>query len=124
MLYPASQTNALSGFPTWACLPAHPKMKLSNPFAFGPTQVTLWTTAVYLALIASLVIVHETVPAAPAESSLPPGVNLTEAWADLQAITGQYHPYNSRANDDVRRHLIDRATEILQRNGVDFDVAG
>ncbi|KAF4121923.1 Peptidase family M28 [Geosmithia morbida] len=99
-------------------------MKLSNLFTFGPAQVTLWTTTVYLAIIISLVVVHEIVPSAPSDASLPSGVNITEAWLDLQNITTHYHPYNSRANDGVRAYLIERSKEILNRNNATYDVVG
>lgn len=93
-------------------------MRLGNPFAFRPGPVSFWTSLVYLIIILSLVYVHETVPPAPSQRDLPEGVNLTEAWSDLQAITRQHHPYNSHANDVVRDYLLRRLREILDRNGV------
>lgn len=95
-------------------------MKLGNPFAFRPGPVSFWTTVVYLAVIISLIYVQETVPPAPSEKALPQGVNLTEAWLDLQAITRSYHPYNSHENDVVREYLMRRSTEILERNSVEY----
>ncbi|PHH75851.1 hypothetical protein CDD80_2016 [Ophiocordyceps camponoti-rufipedis] len=95
-------------------------MKLGNPFAFGPGPVTFWTTAVYLAVVIPLIYVHETVPPAPAGDALARGLNLTEAWMDLQTITKTYHPYDSRENDGVRRYLLQRVSKILDRNGVDY----
>ncbi|OAA51924.1 Peptidase family M28 family [Metarhizium rileyi] len=95
-------------------------MKLGNPFAFRPGPVSFWTTVVYLAVIIPLIYVQETVPPAPPEEALPQGVNLTEAWLDLEAITRSYHPFNSHTNDVVRRYLMRRAREILDRNGVDY----
>ncbi|RDA88800.1 hypothetical protein CP532_5525 [Ophiocordyceps camponoti-leonardi (nom. inval.)] len=97
-------------------------MKLGNPFAFGPGPVTFWTTAVYLAVVIPLIYVHETVPPAPGNDALARGLNLTEAWGDLQFMTKAYHPYSSRENDVVRRHLLDRAAQILDRNGVGYTV--
>ncbi|GAO16622.1 hypothetical protein UVI_02012440 [Ustilaginoidea virens] len=91
-----------------------------NPFAFRPLQVTFWTTVVYLAVFISLIHVHETVPSAPSPDKLPQGINLTEAWSDLQVITRFYHPYNSHENDIVRDYLIRRSREILDRNGVNY----
>ena len=93
-------------------------MKAINPFAFRPAAVTLWTTLIYLAVIIPLLYVQETVPAVPAAKKLPAGVNLTEAWLDLQAITRSYHPYNSHENDLVREHLMRRSRDILDRNGI------
>ncbi|PFH61079.1 hypothetical protein XA68_18287 [Ophiocordyceps unilateralis] len=95
-------------------------MKLGNPFGFGPGPVTFWTTVVYLAILISVIYVHETVPPAPADDALAGGLNLTEAWVDLQTITKAYHPYNSRENDDVRRYLLERAAQILDRNGMSY----
>lgn len=95
-------------------------MKLPNPFSFRPGPVTFWTTAVYLALVIPLIYVHETVPPAPSGHSLKQGLDLDEAWLDLQLMTRQYHPYNSRANTQVREFLIKRSHEILDRNGVPY----
>lgn len=97
-------------------------MKCQNPFSFKPVQVTFWTTAIYLAVIIPLIYVHETVPSAPSDRSLYQGLNLTEAWHDLQNITGAFHPYNSRENDRVRDFLIERSKEIVTRNNVPFEV--
>ncbi|PHH84673.1 hypothetical protein CDD83_1574 [Cordyceps sp. RAO-2017] len=97
-------------------------MKLRNPLAFRPGPVTFWTTAVYLAVVIPLLYVHETVPAAPADGGLARGLNLTEAWADLQAVTRAYHPYNSPENDVVRAFLLARVKQILDRNGVEYAV--
>jgi hypothetical protein len=93
-------------------------MQCSNPFAFRPGSVSFWTTVAYIALFASLIWVHETVPPAPADHSLYRGLNLTEAWIDLQNISNSFHPFNSRQNDRVREFLIDRSEEILARNKV------
>ncbi|PTB35659.1 hypothetical protein M441DRAFT_153039 [Trichoderma asperellum CBS 433.97] len=102
-------------------------MRLPNPFSFRPGPVTFWTTAIYLAVTIPLIYVHETVPPAPSAHSLSrQGLNLSEAWDDLQIITKQYHPFNSKANAQVRQYLIDRSKEILDRNGVPHktDLAG
>ncbi|KAK2601619.1 hypothetical protein QQS21_004854 [Conoideocrella luteorostrata] len=95
-------------------------MILGNPFAFRPAPVSFWTTVTYLAVFISLIFVHETVPSAPSQKEWPQGVNLTEAWTDLQAITRFYHPYNSHENDVVRSYLMRRSREILDRNGVKY----
>lgn len=97
-------------------------MKL-NPLAFRPGPVVFWTSVLYAALIISLIYVHETVPAPPKkQSKIPSGVNLTEAWGDLQAITANFHPYNSHENDRVREYIITRATEILVRSKIHYTV--
>ena len=95
-------------------------MKCNNPFAFRPAPVSFWTTVIYLAIAIPLLVVHETVPSAPADRSLYRGLNLTEAWHHLEFITSAYHPYNSRQNDVVRDYLIARSKEILERNGIDY----
>ena len=95
-------------------------MRCQNPFAFRPVQVSFWTTVVYLAVVVPLLYVHETVPPAPADRSLYRGLNLTEAWLDLQTITDGYHPYNSHRNDEVRDFIISRCKQILGHNGVDY----
>ncbi|KAI9155069.1 peptidase family M28 family [Paramyrothecium foliicola] len=91
-----------------------------NPFAFRPGPVTFWVTVVYLALFIPLIWVHETVPPAPSDHSLYRGLNLTEAWHDLQNISNTFHPFNSRQNDHVRDFLIARSVQILQRNGISY----
>lgn len=83
-----------------------------NPLAFTPWPVTIITTAVYLALIIPVLVIHLNVPSAPRTS--PKGLNLTEAWQDLQTLTGGYHPYNSHRNDQVRAWLLERIDAIRQ----------
>ncbi|KAL7799925.1 peptidase family M28 domain-containing protein [Trichoderma ceciliae] len=95
-------------------------MKVPNPFSFRSGPVTFWTTAIYLAVTIPLIYIHETVPPVPSSHSLKQGLNLSEAWVDLQTITRQYHPFNSRANSDVRDQLMKRAREILDRNSVPY----
>ena len=92
--------------------------RFRNPLAFTPLPVIIVTTLTYTALFASLLIIHLTVPSPP--SSPPQGVNLTEAWSDLLRITSEFHPYNSHANDDVRKYLLARVKNILHSNGVQY----
>jgi hypothetical protein len=87
-----------------------------NPFGFTPWPVTFWSIAVYVALFAVLISVHTIVPAAPKNPTPIAGINLTEAWSDLQFLTNGYHPYNSRRNDEVRAWLLERIDAILKRN--------
>lgn len=82
-----------------------------NPFSFTPGPVNFFTTLTYIALFAALLVVHLRVPNYPSKS--PQGTNLTEAWNDLQHITRQFHPYNSRANDDVRDYLLRRVKHVI-----------
>ncbi|KAI9817646.1 MAG: hypothetical protein M1832_004650 [Thelocarpon impressellum] len=97
-----------------------------NPFAFTPWPVNVVTTVVYAALFSSLLVVQNVVPSAPKDPSAVKGVNIAEAWSDLQRLTSSFHPYNSRANDDVRDWLLLRIGTILETNGVGFSthVAG
>lgn len=87
-------------------------LKARNPMAFTPWPVTIITTVVYLALIIPLLVIHHNVPSAPRTS--PTGLNLTEAWQDLQTLTGGFHPYNSHRNDKVRAWLLQRIDAIRQ----------
>lgn len=91
-----------------------------NPFAFRPAQVTIWTTIVYLALLIPLIIINETVPPPPSSPTPRPGINLTEAWVDLAALTQGHHPYNSHKNDEVRDWLLLRIQQILDENEADW----
>ncbi|KAJ5084515.1 Peptidase M28 [Penicillium alfredii] len=84
--------------------------KARNPLAFTPWPVTILTTAVYLALLIPVLVIHHNVPSAPRTS--PNGLNLTEAWQDLQTLTGGFHPYNSHRNDLVRAWLLERIDAI------------
>lgn len=93
-------------------------MKLKNPIAFTPLPVTIITSLVYLLLAIALLIVHLVVPSAPTTATPASGVNLTEAWLDLQTLTAGFHPYNSRLNDRVRDWLLARLDVIFKDNGV------
>lgn len=93
-------------------------MKFRNPIAFTPLPVTIITSLVYLLLIALLLVIHLVVPSAPTTATPAAGVNLTEAWLDLQTLTTGFHPYNSRLNDRVRNWLLSRLENILKENGV------
>ena len=77
----------------------------SNPIAFTPLPVTILISLVYAAIIISLLVVHHVLPDVDPKSI--PGVDLDEAWRDLQTLTSQFHPYNSHRNDEVRTWLLD-----------------
>ncbi|KAK8065407.1 hypothetical protein PG997_012154 [Apiospora hydei] len=94
---------------------------VANPLAFRPSQVTVITTVVYIAVIVALLFVQHTVPAPPSETPYA-GVNITEAWLDLKELSNGYHPYNSRKNDKVRDWLLTRIHELLKANGVSYGV--
>ena len=93
-------------------------MQLRNPIAFTPLPVTIITSSVYLLLVIALLVVHLVVPPAPSTATPAAGLNLTEAWLDLQTLTNGFHPYNSRLNDRVRDWLLLRLDDILSDNGV------
>lgn len=94
-------------------LPPMAPLRLSraNPLAFARWPVTLITAVVYLAFLIPLLIVHHVVPSPPTAN--PNGLDLTQAWADLQVLTDGFHPYNSRRNDEVHTWLLQRIHEIL-----------
>lgn len=92
-------------------------MRFRNPFAFRPGPVSFWTSLIYIALLLPIIYVHETVPSAPANRSVYRGLNLTEAWLDLQVMTQKFHPFNSHENDVIREFFINRSREIAERNG-------
>jgi hypothetical protein len=99
-------------------------MKASNIFSFLPLPVTIIVTVVYLAIFIPLLIIHETVPAAPRNPTPYHGLNLTEAWLDLAELSNGYHPFNSRRNDEVRDWLLRRIDGILKANGVKYTAEG
>lgn len=91
-----------------------------NPIAFTPLPVTAFITLVFAALFTSLVTIHNVVPPAPKSPTPIAGINITEAWSDLQHLSNGFHPYNSHRNNEVRTWLLTRIDEILERNDVDF----
>ncbi|KAF7128544.1 hypothetical protein CNMCM5793_003332 [Aspergillus hiratsukae] len=90
---------------------ARPSLSRSNPLGFTPWPVTIITSVVYLAIVVPLLVVHHVVPSAPRSS--PDGLNLTEAWADLQTLTNGFHPYNSHRNDEVHSWLLKRIHALI-----------
>lgn len=82
-----------------------------NPLSFTPAPVIILVTVTYIALFAALLTVHLTVPSYP--STTPAGTHLDQAWTDLDNITREFHPYNSRANDRVRSYLLSRIQDIV-----------
>jgi hypothetical protein len=82
-----------------------------NPLSFTPGPVVFFVSALYIALFAALLTVHVRVPNYP--SKTPDGINLTQAWSDLEHITREFHPYNSHANDHVRDYLLTRVKDAI-----------
>ncbi|KAI5288355.1 hypothetical protein KEM54_005271 [Ascosphaera aggregata] len=86
-------------------------MARSNPISFTPGPVTIITTAVYIGLIIPLLIVQFSVPSPPKET--PEGLDIDEAWQDLLHLTGSFHPFNSRKNDEVHSWILERINTTL-----------
>ncbi|KAJ1301373.1 hypothetical protein OPQ81_008638 [Rhizoctonia solani] len=80
---------------------------------FVPTEVTVTAlvATIYFAVFISSVLVYENVPAPPRHYR-PRGLDLNEAWRDLQLITQVPHPYNSHSNGQVRDYLLRRLRKI------------
>ena len=89
-------------------------MKLSNPIGFTRGPVSIIVTTTYVAVITALIILQVSVPVAP--RTTPKGINLTEAWHDLQYLTASYHPYNSKRNVEVHDWLLKRVKTIISQN--------
>lgn len=90
-------------------------MRIRNPFAFRPYPVTILASVIYVALFIALLTIHTVTPSAPSDSSEAEAVS--EAWHDLQTLTKTFHPYNSRANDQVRDWLLQRVDAVLAHKG-------
>jgi len=95
--------------------------KSRNPLGFTPLPVTIITVATYIAVFTGLLYTHHVVPSAPENPTPVNGINITEAWRDLQVLSAGYHPYNSRQNDIVREWLLTRISDILTANRVRFE---
>lgn len=96
------------------------RTKSWNPIAFLPTQTTIIVSAAYIALLVALLYTHLTVPPAPTSPAPAAGINLTQAWRDLQYLSDGFHPWGSRRHDVVSKYLLERVGEILEHNEVDY----
>jgi hypothetical protein len=94
------------------------KRQSRNPLAFTPLPVTIFITLTFAALFAVLVTIHNVVPPAPKTPTPMAGINISEAWHDLQFLSDGFHPYNSHRNNDVRNWLLLRIEDILKKNHV------
>ncbi|MCJ1307133.1 hypothetical protein MMC25_000779 [Agyrium rufum] len=94
-----------------------------NPIAFRPWPVTIITSVFYIALLVVLLLIHLIVPPAPTQDDPLKGLNLTEAWHDLQVLSSEYRPFNSHRNDEVRNWLLQRVDSILTHNGVKYSTS-
>ncbi|KAI1971276.1 hypothetical protein LOZ53_005878 [Ophidiomyces ophidiicola] len=93
-----------------------------SPLAFTPGPVTIVSSLIYIAFLVPLILIQHVVP--PAPRSNPTGIDLSEAWSDLQHLTGGFHPYNSRRNDDVRKWLLQRVDNILDTSRQAYSIDG
>ena len=90
--------------------------KRRNPIAFLPLPVTIITALVYVGLLVGILYVHIVVPTFSKSSNQARGIDVEDAWRDLQEVSNGHHPYNSRRNDEVRDWLLRRINGILERN--------
>ncbi|PUU77891.1 hypothetical protein B9Z19DRAFT_1101645 [Tuber borchii] len=93
--------------------------RVKSILGFNPLSVTLLAVITYVSLFSALLYIDRQPPAVAKKGELDYwGVDIEEAWSDLEVLTREFHPYNSRPNDDVRAYLLERIQEILSRNGV------
>ncbi|RPB00747.1 hypothetical protein L873DRAFT_739343 [Choiromyces venosus 120613-1] len=93
--------------------------RVKSILGFNPFPVTLLTVITYVSLFSALLYIDRRPPAVAKKGELDYwGVDVEEAWSDLEVLTRRFHPYNTRPNDDVRAYLLERIQEILSRNGV------
>ncbi|PVF98565.1 Zn-dependent exopeptidase [Serendipita vermifera] len=88
---------------------------LPSLLPFERLHVTVLVIACYLAVIISTVVVQERLPAAPSRRGKP-GLNLDDAWSDLQELALVPHPFNSHTNDEVGRYIAGRLQSIQGDN--------
>lgn len=91
-----------------------------NPLAFLKPQVTVIGSLIYAAAFFVVIYQHVTVPPAPRSATPVEGINLTQAWRDLEFISDGYHPWSSRRNDECREYLLHRIDAMLNDAGVDY----
>jgi hypothetical protein len=96
-------------------------VKFKSPLAFTRGPVTILASLIYLVVLVPLIVVQTSIPNAPKNPRPTKGIDLDEAWLDLQRLTGQYHPYNSRANDAVHDWLLSRVQQIVKENAHSSD---
>ncbi|KAG8834684.1 hypothetical protein FRC17_007769 [Serendipita sp. 399] len=84
---------------------------LPSLLPFERLPVTIVVLGCYLAAIISTVIVQERLPHPPRRPR-DPGLNLDEAWKDLQSLAQVAHPFNSPINDEIGDYLVKRLEHI------------
>ncbi|TFY63448.1 hypothetical protein EVG20_g6309 [Dentipellis fragilis] len=83
-------------------------------FSDHPTATTLLLVVLYCVIYGGLYAADQ-VPATPDYNTRQAdGIDLEEAFLDLQTIAARPHPYNSRANDRARAYILDRVYEIAK----------
>ncbi|KZV82592.1 Zn-dependent exopeptidase [Exidia glandulosa HHB12029] len=91
-------------------------------FRVLPTTVVVGLT--YLVIFVAT-LVYQEIPFAPsAETTRKAGVSFEDAWADLQVIATFPHPFNSRQNEVVQKHILTRLEAIASSHSgveVEFD---
>ena len=81
----------------------HRMRNIANSTALHPYLRFLVFVLTFLALFAAVTLDDS---ALPRISSPPNGPSGDRAWRDLQIITQQPHPFNSRQNDLVRNYIL------------------
>ncbi|KAJ4471542.1 hypothetical protein J3R30DRAFT_3526281 [Lentinula aciculospora] len=96
------------------------RIALAQTTGFLTTPVTILLVFVYLAVALSTFITDQ-LPPVPSASTLQSrygGLNVLEAYEDLQVIAARPHPYHSHANDVVREHLLQRLSNIRLQSSI------
>lgn len=87
-----------------------------NPFTSIDGRISITTTIVYVAAVASVVVSSIRLPSLPTDSESSKGINITEAWDDLSYLSQRYHPFISYDLDAVHDWLVQRVQSILADN--------
>jgi hypothetical protein len=86
---------------------------IAPALAFRTVPNTILIVVVYVTILASVFLTNQLPPIGKSEKLRKAlGLNLTEAWADLHTIAARPHPYNSHANDAVRKHILTRLHSV------------
>lgn len=79
---------------------------IAPALAFRTIPNTILLILAYVVIIASVFLTNELPSVGKADKPKNGlGLNISEAWADLHAIAARPHPYNSHANDIVRKYI-------------------
>ncbi|KAJ3806886.1 hypothetical protein F5876DRAFT_49184 [Lentinula aff. lateritia] len=95
------------------------RLAFARTTGFLTIPVTILLVLVYLAVALSTLITDQllSVPSASTLRSKYGGLNVTEAYRDLQIIAARPHPYHSHANDLVREYLLQRLHNVWLQSG-------